>query len=164
MISILKPVPSLAVQPKSSDSREQFAERSATDTRMVLRVRPATIGERKQAFVEDWYRDQLKRAIPALIAKWEPLIGVTVARFYARRMKTKWGSCHPEAKSIRLNTDLAKSRSNAWNTSSVHEMIHLLEPTHNPRFLTLIDQFLPQWQFCRAALNRLPVRHENWIY
>jgi len=46
----------------------------------------------------------------------------------------------------------------------VHEMTHLLEPTHNSRFIALMDRFLPQWRECRAALNRLPVRHERWEY
>jgi predicted metal-dependent hydrolase len=43
-------------------------------------------------------------------------------------------------------------------------MAHLLEPTHNRRFVSLMDRFLPQWQSHRAALNRLPVRHEHWLY
>ena len=46
----------------------------------------------------------------------------------------------------------------------VHEMVHLLEPTHNERFMTLMDQFMPKWQFHRDVLNRLPVRHESWDY
>ncbi len=46
----------------------------------------------------------------------------------------------------------------------VHELIHLLEPTHNQRFLTLMDQFMANWKFYRQMLNRLPVRHEMWEY
>jgi len=46
----------------------------------------------------------------------------------------------------------------------VHEMLHLLEPTHNERFMALMDQFMPKWQSHRDALNRLPVRHESWDY
>ena len=47
---------------------------------------------------------------------------------------------------------------------SGHEMVHLLEPTHNPRFVALMDQWMPKWQFYREVLNRLPVRHEHWGY
>ncbi len=43
-------------------------------------------------------------------------------------------------------------------------MAHLLEPAHNPRFVALMDRFMPRWRFHREALNRLPVRHENWEY
>ena len=77
-------------------------------------------------------------------------------------MKTEWGSCRPETRSIRLNTDLAKKPPQCLEYIVVHEMAHLLEPTHNDRFLKLMDQFMPQWRFCRAELNRLRVRHEDW--
>jgi hypothetical protein len=131
---------------------------------MVLRVRPGADEERKQAFVDHWYREQLKEAAPDLIAKWESLIGVKVNRFFVQRMKTKWGSCRPETKSIRLNTDLAKKPPECLEYIVVHEMVHLLEPTHNGRFVALMDQFMPKWHYYRNALNRLPVRHERWAY
>jgi predicted metal-dependent hydrolase len=43
-------------------------------------------------------------------------------------------------------------------------MMHLLEPTHNARFVALMDRFMPQWQERRQLLNRLPVRHDDWEY
>jgi hypothetical protein len=132
--------------------------------KMHLHVRPGASNEKKQAILEEWYRAQLKKAVPSLIAKWEPLIGVKVERFFAQRMKTKWGSCRPEFRRIRLNTDLAKKPPQCLEYIVVHEMVHLLESTHNTRFITLMDQFLPHWRFCRAELNRLPVRHEDWAY
>jgi len=46
----------------------------------------------------------------------------------------------------------------------VHEMLHLVEPTHNAHFIALIDRFMPRWQLLRQRLNRLPVRHEDWVY
>jgi predicted metal-dependent hydrolase len=131
---------------------------------MHLRVRPGTSDEKKQAIVEDWYRAHLKQAIPALITKWEPLIGVKVARFFVQRMKTKWGSCNPTSKSIRLNTELAKKPLECLEYIIVHEMVHLREPTHNSRFIALMDSFVPKWQFYRDALNKLPVRQEAWVY
>ena len=100
----------------------------------------------------------------ALVAKWSPLIGVGLDRFYIQRMKTKWGSCNPTAASIRLNTELAKKPRECLEYIVVHELIHLLEPTHNPRFLALMDRFMPNWKVHRQMLNRLPVRHEEWGY
>ncbi len=129
-----------------------------------LRVRPRSSDEKKQAIVEEWYRMQIKQTVPKLIAKWEPLLRVKVARFFVQKMKTKWGSCSPEAKSIRLNTDLAKKPPECLEYIVAHEMIHLLEPTHNSRFMTLMEQFMPNGRFYRAELNRLPVRHEDWHY
>lgn len=133
-------------------------------SQMRLRVRPGASDEKKQAVVEEWYRAQLKQAVPALIANWEPLVGVKVKRFFVQKMKTKWGSCNPGSSSIRLNTDLAKKPPECLEYIVVHEMVHLLEPTHNHRFTALMDQFLPNWRLCRAELNRLPVRHEDWAY
>ena len=133
-------------------------------SRMLLRVRPGTDERRRQTIVEGWYREQLKNAVPPLIAKWEPLLGVKVERFFVQRMKTKWGSCNPGAGHIRLNTELAKKPPECLEYIVVHEMTHLLEPTHNARFRALIDRFMPKWQFYLDQLNRLPVSHEDWGY
>jgi predicted metal-dependent hydrolase len=43
-------------------------------------------------------------------------------------------------------------------------MTHLLEPTHNDRFMLLLERFIPRWKFYKEELNRLPVRHEEWGY
>jgi predicted metal-dependent hydrolase len=131
---------------------------------MVLRLRPGSANLRKQTLVEEWYREQLKKAIPPLTAKWEPIIGVKVDRFFVQRMKTKWGSCNVESHCIRLNTDLAKKPRECLEYIVVHEMVHLRVPTHNAHFVDLMDQLMPQWRFYRERLNRLPVRHEDWAY
>ena len=131
---------------------------------MVLRLRPGTAEAKRQAIVEEWYREQLKGAAPPLIAKWEPVLGVKVDRFFVQRMKTKWGSCNAGTRRIRLNTDLAKKPPECLEYIVVHEMAHLVEPTHNARFVALMDRLMPQWRFCREKLNQLPVRHEEWSY
>ena len=131
---------------------------------MVLRVRPGTTDAKKDAIVEEWYRRQIKEAIPLLMARWEPKIGVKVEGFYVRRMKTKWGSCNPRARTIRLNTELAKKPPECLEYVLVHELTHLLEPTHNARFVSLMDQFMPAWRYNRDVLNQLPVRREEWSY
>ena len=131
---------------------------------LVLQVRPGSSEEKKRDILDEWYRSQVKAAAPPVIAKWEPLMGVKVQRFFVQRMKTKWGSCSPASASIRLNTDLAKKPHECLEYLVVHEMAHLVEPTHNARFIALMDHFMPQWRGCREGLNRLPVRHESWRY
>lgn len=133
-------------------------------SRMVLRVRPRTDTQKRAAIVEEWYREQLRSAIPPLVEKWERIMGVKVRQVYVQRMKTKWGSCNHRAGSIRLNTDLARKPRECLEYIIVHEMVHLLEPTHSDRFRALMDQFMPKWQFRRDALNSLPLRHEHWGY
>lgn len=132
--------------------------------KMILRIRPATSHERKQEILEAWYRENLKAALPPLIAKWESLMGVKVGRCFVQKMRTKWGSCSHDSKNIRLNTDLAKKPPECLEYIVVHELAHLLEPTHNARFMALMEQFMPKWKFYKDQLNRLPVRHEDWGY
>lgn len=133
-------------------------------SKLIMRVRPGADEEAKQALLDEWYRKQLKVETSALIAKWAPLMGVKVARFFVQRMKTKWGSCNAGAGSIRLNTELAKKPRECLEYIVVHELAHLLESTHNQRFVTLMDRFMPKWRFYKRALNKLPVRHEAWNY
>ena len=132
--------------------------------RMILRVRPGTTKAKRRAIVEEWHRELVRKAVPPLIEKWQRLMGIRVKRFFVQRMKTKWGSCNDRGGSIRLNTDLARKPMECLEYIVVHEMVHLLEPTHNARFMVLMDQFMPKWQFHRDVLNRLPVRHESWDY
>lgn len=133
-------------------------------SKLLLQIRPGSGEEKKQAILEEWYRQQLKEAVPPLIEKWQPLMGVNVERFFVQRMKTKWGSCNHGSGTIRLNTELAKKPWECLEYIVVHEMTHLLEPTHNQRFVALIDQFMSKWRFHREELNRLPVRHDTWSY
>jgi hypothetical protein len=131
---------------------------------MLLAVRPGADEAKRRTVAEDWYREQLKNAIPPLLAKWEPQVGVRVERFFAQRMKTKWGSCNPRARSIRLNTDLAKKPRECLEYVVVHEMVHILEPTHNARFVALMDRTMPQWRAYKEQLRRLPISHGAWGY
>jgi len=132
--------------------------------RLVLRVRPGTGVAKRREILEEWHRGQLREAIPVLVEKWQRLMGVRVSRFFVQRMKTKWGSCNHQAGTIRINTDLARKPKECLEYIIVHEMAHLIEPTHNERFTALMDRFLPKWQSRRESLNRLPVRHESWDY
>jgi predicted metal-dependent hydrolase len=143
---------------------EQPAAVVTSHSRIILRVRPGTDRAKRHEIMDEWYREQVKDAVPSLLAKWERLMGVKVDRFFVRRMKTKWGSCNPRTRTIRLNTDLAKKPRQCIEYVVVHEMIHLLERSHNKRFIALMDQFMPRWQSCREGLNRMPVRHDSWTY
>ena len=131
---------------------------------LVLRVRNAAYEAEKLTVLDDWYRERMKEVVPELIAKWERLMGVKVQGVLVRKMKTLWGSCSHERGTIRLNLELAKKPPECLEYIVVHELAHLLEPTHSQRFVALMDKFIPKWRFHRDELNRLPLRHEHWRY
>jgi predicted metal-dependent hydrolase len=89
---------------------------------------------------------------------------VKVARFFVQRMKTKWGSCNPGNRSIRLNTDLAKKPRELLEYIIVHEMAHLLVRHHDETLVGLMDRNLPNWKSLRQTLNNFPLAHTEWVY
>lgn len=77
-------------------------------------------------------------------------------------MTTKWGSCNHTAGHIRLNTELVKKPRQLLEYVVLHEIVHLLEPTHNARFLSLFERHYPAWRTARAELNELPLGPVEW--
>jgi predicted metal-dependent hydrolase len=129
---------------------------------IMLTVRPRSIGTQRGMVIHEWHKSLLHRAIPELIARWEFKLGVDVAGYFLQRMKTKWGSCNQRARTIRLNTELVKKPKDLLEYVVVHEMLHLLEPTHSERFVTLLNKHYPTWREARAELNELPLTHQEW--
>lgn len=129
-----------------------------------LFVRPNSSTQKKAAVIDEWHRAELKKQVPKLIAQWEEKIGVKCNDFGIKKMRTKWGSCNTEAKRIWLNLELAKKPKECLEYIIVHELVHLLERSHNQRFVKLMDQFMPKWRFHREELNRLPYGHVDWDY
>jgi predicted metal-dependent hydrolase len=132
--------------------------------KIILHIRPGASTIKTQRILDSWYRDLLKESAPLLLAKWEQNIGVSAQRVFFQKMKTKWGSCNPTSRSIRLNSELAKKPPKCLEYIIVHELVHLIERHHNDRFKSLMDQFLPQWRSYRDELNRFPLSHHNWTY
>ena len=132
--------------------------------KLILQLRPASSQEKKQEILDAWYREQLKERLPLLLGKWEKALGVKAGKVFVQKMKTKWGSCNPVARNIRLNTDLAKKPPQCLEYIVAHELAHLLERRHNDRFTALMDAHVPQWRQYREMLNSLPLAHQEWGY
>lgn len=130
--------------------------------RILLTVRPCTTVARRQAIMHEWHKSLLHDAVPALIRRWQPKLGVEVAGYFLQRMKTRWGSCNHRARHIRLNTELVKKPRDLLEYVVVHEMLHLIAPTHSEQFLTLMTRHYPSWREARAELNALPLAAELW--
>jgi len=129
----------------------------SNNSTIELRVRPGSDRAKREAVLYSWYRKKLKGQIPAVINKWEPIIGVKIADWGVRKMKTRWGSCNRKAGRIWLNLELAKKSPSCLEYVVVHEMLHLVERHHNDRFKELISDLLPSWQTTRDELNRSPI-------
>lgn len=131
---------------------------------LVLAVKQGASLAAREAVLSRWYRDQVRERAGPLVAAWSRTLGLDVPRLHVQHMKTKWGSCSPVRRSIRLNTELAKKPPGCLEYIVVHELVHLLEPTHNERFKALMRTFLPEWEDRRRELNGLPLGHEDWHY
>lgn len=130
--------------------------------RITLSVRPGSSVTKRAEVMHDWQKGLLHGAVPALIERWESRLGVKVAGYFLQRMKTKWGGCNRRTGHIRLNTELVKKPKDLLEYVVVHEMLHLIEPTHSARFVGLLDRHYPGWREARAELNALPLSAVKW--
>lgn len=130
--------------------------------RITLTVRPDSTLAKREDVMQEWHRTLLHEAVPVLIRKWEAKLGVKVSGYFLQRMKTKWGGCNHRSGNIRLNTELVKKPRDLLEYVVVHEMLHLVEPTHSERFVALLEQHYPTWREAREELNQLPLAAETW--
>jgi hypothetical protein len=147
----------LSVREQEATQSIQLGHRTITIT-----VRPGSSTAKREALMHEWHKSLLHNVVPGLIRKWERKLGVEVAGYFLQRMKTKWGSCNHRARHIRLNTELVKKPKDLLEYVGVHEMIHLIEPTHTERFLALMSKHYPSWREARAELNALPLSDAAW--
>jgi predicted metal-dependent hydrolase len=131
--------------------------------RILLNVRPGShVAKRAQVIHHEWHKALLHETAPLLIQKWEGKLKVKVRSYFLQRMKTKWGSCNHQAGHIRLNTELVKKPKDLLEYVIVHEMAHLIEPTHNDHFIAILEKLYHSWREARAELNELPLTAEVW--
>ena len=142
--------------------REQKPSVAMDHRRITLTVRPGSDRARREDVMHAWHKALLHTEVPRLIRKWEPRLGVKVTAYFLQRMKTKWGSCTHAAQHIRLNTELVKKPKDLLEYVIVHEMLHLIAPTHSERFIALMTRHYPSWREARAELNELPLAAQAW--
>ncbi len=133
-----------------------------SNKRITLIVRPSSSAEKRAEVMHEWHKALLHEVVPLLIQKWEQKLKVSVSGYFLQRMKTKWGSCNHAAGNIRINTELVKKPKDLLEYVVVHEMAHLIEPTHSDRFVAILDEHYPSWREARAELNELPLAAEVW--
>ena len=132
--------------------------------KLILTVPEGMETEARGQVMAAWYRDEIREQLPGLLADWVPRMEVPEPRVLVQRMKTRWGSCKQDTGIIRLNTDLARKPPECLEYILVHELAHLLEHTHNARFVAIMDYHLPNWRMYRQTLNTAPLAHVDWDY
>jgi predicted metal-dependent hydrolase len=134
------------------------------NAKMLLQVSPGTTKENRALVLNNWYRQQLKRVIPELLDRWQPIIGKEVKSWGVKKMKTKWGSCNIAERRIWINLELAKKSPECLEYILVHELVHLHERYHNDNFRCLMDKYLPHWRKNRDVLKSELLAHEDWQF
>ena len=127
-----------------------------------LHVRTGTSTENRLKLINEWYRKQLHTIIQDLVPKWGNRIGVEITSWNIKKMRTKWGSCNIDKKSVLLNLNLARTPVECIEYIVVHELVHLLERHHNDNFKVHMDRLLPEWKQCRDILNKSILSYDDW--
>lgn len=129
-----------------------IAGRDATFT-----VRTGSSIEQREAHMREWYREQLRGEVERRLPVWEERTGLTCAEWKTKYMKTRWGSCNPDARRIWLNVQLAKHPVACLDYVILHELAHFVERSHGPKFIAVLDEFMPTWRSVRDELNKGPL-------
>ena len=130
---------------------------SVSGNRLILQVRRESTVKQRENTLNEWYRDQLKQAVPSVLEQCEKTVGVRVAEWHVKNMRTKWGSCIPERKRIWLNLQLAKKSPECLEYVIIHELVHFLERSHSDSFREYMDKFYPMWRTVKEGLNSQPL-------
>lgn len=146
----------LSIQQIQPPEKKPSAEIDAD--RCVMRLRHDLPDEKAHTeiskLLDEAYREELQQRLPAMLEKWQPVVGVTAKECRVRRMKTRWGSCNIHKARIWMSLELAKYPPECIEYVLVHELTHLLEPSHNKRFHRLVGEAMPDWKIHNATLNK----------
>ena len=141
--------------------QNNFDHVKTKDHTIILTVWDGSAGRHRENVMIEWYREQLKEKLPGVIKKWEDIIGVKTDSVRIKNMRTRWGTCNTKAKRIWINLQLAKMPTECLEYIVVHELVHLLEKSHNKVFKGYMDKFLPDWRVTKDLLNRFAM-DEYW--
>jgi predicted metal-dependent hydrolase len=114
--------------------------------------------------LDRWYRNLLDQELDLLVPKLMDETKITANSWKSRKMKARWGSCHNVSKEIVINTEIIKKSPSCLKYIIIHELIHIIEPSHNANFVELMDKHLPSWRSIKRTLNSQPLAYANWDY
>ena len=110
-----------------------------------------------QTRIDQLYASEVTAALRDMVRAYEIAMGVTVSRVSVRSMKTRWGSCTPKSGAVRIARELAAYPIECLDMVVAHELVHLLEPSHNQRFHALLDTYCPNNRALSQRLKQPPI-------
>lgn len=121
---------------------------------IVVRV-PASWGPlRVRRLLDEWEKQRVAEVLAEKVPQWAAKMGLAVDRWTVKRLRSRWGSCRPSTRSLVFNAALGALDPRCLDYVVVHELVHLWEPSHNPRFHRLVEDWLPGSPGLRALLRR----------
>ena len=109
-----------------------------------------------QVHIDQLYTSEVTSALRDIVHAYEIEMGVAVSRVSVRSMKTRWGSCTPKTGAIRIARELATYPVECLDMVVAHELVHLLEPSHNQRSTPCSTRTAPTIEPCRSGSKNRP--------
>lgn len=110
--------------------------------------------EMKEKVLLEWYRYEMQQAMWAVIERCEKRMNLHAAEYRIKNMRTRWGTCNTFQRRIWLNLQLAKKPLECLEYIIVHELVHLWERNHTPRFHALVEKYYPTWKEAKKLLEK----------
>lgn len=96
--------------------------------------------------------EKAKLVIPARVAHFAPLVGVSCGRITIRAQRTRWGSCSGKG-NLNFNCLLVLMPDEIIDSVVVHELCHRKHMNHSREFYAEIDRVFPNYARCNAWLK-----------
>ena len=127
----------------------------------ILTVRKESTVKQRESFVNEWYRELLKKEIQRLLPKWENITKICASSWQTKYMTTRWGTCNTSTKKIWFNLQLAKKPVECLEYIILHELIHVKVKNHGKAFVEHIEKYMPYWRDLRNQLNDSKLDYMN---
>ena len=147
---------SLRLEVQDWDKKIYRIARLGSD-RLLMQVPRGGSMDQRQRWMDAWLKAKLRAFAAPRLSHWAARLERNPEKWGIRPMKTKWGSCNPDKKTVWLNTELAKKPERMIDYIVLHEMAHLISPRHDTHFTRILDREMPRWKEIRSELNALPL-------
>ena len=143
----------LEVRPATGRRPGAEANGASPQPSLLVHARDPHDAAEVQRHLERLQRRELQSRLDVLVPEWEERLGVRTTRIRIRAMKRKWGACRTRTGDVVFNLELAKQPPRAIEYLVLHELAHLIEPSHGPRFQAILTEHMPDWHAVETALN-----------